>query len=166
MNLFSHAPAVPVSESSAAPEELIPLYVRSELPLEELWAAFSEYAHLWWPRSLKHEGESHVEFGETFFLEEEDGGRQHVLGETVFFVPGDVLAIRTAAEAFTWGFERGLSFVLDEDAAGSVLDICSGVVKPRDIEDAELGVVASDLEYARAILGSFARFVQAELCSD
>lgn len=165
MDLFSHAPepvSVPSSERTSSAERFA-VYVQTELPLAELWAAFTEYAHLWWPRSLKHDEEAHIEFGEAYFLEEEDDATQHVLGETVFFVPGDVLAIRTSAETFTWGFESGISFVFDEDGAGSVVDLCSGVVRPRDIEDAELGVLLSDLDTARSILGGFARFMQVEL---
>lgn len=163
-NLFSHASTFPGSdqvEHSAAKSTAI--YVESAVPLSELWVAFTEYVHLWWPPKLRHGLDSYVEFGETFFLDSEDGGKQHLLAEVESFVAEDVIALRMIAGWSGGAFEGGMSFVFDEDGGHSLVDICSGLLRPRDDEDSELGVLAQDGELAQEILGGFARFMQAQL---
>lgn len=164
MDLFSHAPAPTDSDTSSTGSARTPVYLQLDMPLEELWLAFTEYTHLWWPASYKKSEGSYLEFGEKYFLEDADDGVQHILAETEYFAPGDVIALRVLPRELKGVFENGLSFVFDEEDGESLVDMCSGIIKPRDLaDDAELGVVEADLLAAQEILGAFARFMQADL---
>lgn len=164
--IFSHAPEPdqaeqtrPVAVRSSA------LYIQTALPLQELWIAFTEYTHLWWPHELKREAESYLEFGEQYFLEEEEDGTQHILAETEYFEIEDVIALHTLDHELNGKWKSGISFIFDQNS-GSTVEISSGLVKPRDLGDSEIGVEEADLESARLILSGFARFMKAELTEE
>ncbi|GGH67191.1 hypothetical protein [Rothia aerolata] len=96
-DLFSHAlqPTEAEKSAQAAAAASSALYIRSEMPVDELWTAFTEYTHLWWPRELKRGEESYVEFAETHLLEEEeDTAGTGILAEIVHLVVEDVIAVR------------------------------------------------------------------------
>ena len=164
MELFSHPLHISNSAAADTGGARIPVYVSIPMSGDELWLAFTEYTHLWWPALYKRSEDSYLEFGEKYFLEDTDDGVQHILAETQYFQPGDVLALNILPRELDSAFEGGLSFVFDEEEQVALVDICSGIIKPRELDDgAELGVLEADLPAAREILGAFARFVQATL---
>lgn len=173
-DLFSHAlqPTEAEKSAQAAAAASSALYIRSEMPVDELWTAFTEYTHLWWPRELKRGEESYVEFAETHLLEEEeDAAGTGILAEIVHLVVEDVIAVRPLENQLAGAFRSGLSFVFDVDAdaeadkeaEGSLLEISSGLVAPREVGDSELGLREEDRETARLLLGGFSRFIGARL---
>ncbi len=174
-DLFSHAPQPTEAEKSAqaAAAASSALYIRSEMPLDELWTAFTEYTHLWWPRELKRGEESYVEFAETHLLEDEDAAGVRILAEIVHLVVEDVIAVWPLENQLAGAFRSGLSFIFDTDAdaaagtdketEGSLLEISSGLVAPREVGDSELGLREEDRETARLLLGGFSRFIGARL---
>lgn len=162
-NLFSHA-TPPVEKTAQEEEELQAVCVHIELPLAETWVAFTEYTHLWWPTELKRTPESYIEFGEQLLIEEDEEGEQFIQAETQYFIPEDVIAIYPRASEFNDVFQDGMSFVFDEETtSSSLVEISSGIVKPKDLEDSEIGISTPQLVIAQQVLGGFARFMKAEL---
>lgn len=165
-NLFSHVPAPSETATPEASSNTLQtaVYVQLDLSLEESWLAFTEYTHLWWPHQLKRNGESYIEIGERLLLEETEGGGQIVLGETQYFAIQDVIAIQTHPGELNETFKSGVSFVFEKESEkSSTVEICSGLIKPRDLDDLELGVSAEDLAAAQLLLSGFTRFMKTPL---
>ncbi|QRZ61540.1 hypothetical protein [Rothia sp. ZJ932] len=167
-SLFSHhIEEIQTTEVPSAQEVRTDLYIISELPSGELWQAFVEYMHLWWPLELRSSHEAHVELTEELLVEENAGNELVPLAETVHYVPGDVIALQPVENALGGAFVDGLSFTFDEEDEGSSLEMSSGIIGPQDIApDAELGVYARDREVAQMLLGGFARFIGTSLKGD
>lgn len=162
-NLFSHA-TQSVEKTAQEAEERQAVYVHLEIPLTEAWVAFTEYTHLWWPTGLKKTPESYIEFGEQLLIEEDEEGEQFILAETQYFIPENVIAIHPRASEFNDVFQDGMSFVFDEETnSSSLVEISSGIVKPKELEDSEIGISTHQLAIAQQVLGGFARFMKAEL---
>lgn len=165
-NLFSHVPAPSETATPAASSNTLQtaVYVQLDLSLEESWLAFTEYTHLWWPHQLKRDGESYIEIGERLLLEETEGGEKIVLGETQYFATQDVITVQTHPGELNDAFKSGVSFVFEKESEkSSTVEICSGLIKPRDLADLELGVSAEDLGAAQLLLSGFARFMKTTL---
>lgn len=134
------------------------------MPPGELWQAFSEYLHLWWPVNLRSCYEAHVELSDQLLIEETADGELIPLAQTLHLVPGDVVALLPVEGSLNGAFADGISFTFEEleESAGSQLEISSGILKPREIGgDEELGVDAEDTETAHMLLSGFARFIGA-----
>lgn len=164
-SLFSHQ-----IEETLAPDRHTPtehrtgVWVESELPPAELWQAFTEYTHLWWPVELRSSHEAHVEIGEELIIEETAEGELQPLAQVLHMIPLDVIAVQPLEGVLNGAFDGGLSFTFDEENNESIVEISLGVIKPHDVDpDAELGVTAHDLEVARLLLGGFARFIGTEV---
>ncbi len=160
-SLFSHrVDETPASESPDHVQSRTGLWIESELPATELWQAFTEYTHLWWPASLRSSHEAHVEIGEELLIEETADGELQPLAQTVHLVPLDVIALHPLEGVLAGAFSSGLSFTFDQEDKSSIVEISSGIIKPQEIEpDAELGVYSQDKEIAKTLLGGFARFI-------
>lgn len=165
--LFSHAPTPTETTSTPDPQTFHGLYTTLDLPLNELWAAFTEYTHLWWPKNLTHSADSYIEIGEKYLLEEEEDGTQHIIATTHHFIPEDIISLTIQEHQLNSTFTTGLSFIFDPEDQGSRLEISSGNIQPRDINNnPEIGVLPQDLTTARALLNSFARFMGSTIHED
>lgn len=166
--LFSHAPNTETTTDPAPQTHTVhSLYTTLEMPLHELWAAFTEYAHLWWPKNLTHSPESYIEIGEQYLLEEEEDGTQHLIATTQHFIPEDIISLTIQENQLNSSFTTGLSFIFDPEDQGSRLEISSGHIQPRDINDnPEIGVLPQDITTARTLINSFARFMGSAIHED
>ena len=73
--MFSHAPElVDQQHQHNSEERTAALYVESTLEPHEIWAALTEYIHLWWPRQLLQSEESHIDLSTELLLEETADG--------------------------------------------------------------------------------------------
>lgn len=164
-SLFSHQiDETPAPETVTPPESRTGLWIESELSPAELWQAFTEYTHLWWPVDLRSSHEAHVEIGDELLIEETAEGELQPLAQVVHLVPLDVVAVQSLEGVLNGAFDGGLSFTFDEEDERSIVEISSGVIKPQDIDpDAELGVLEHDKDAAQQLLGSFARFIGTEV---
>lgn len=87
-----------------------------------------------------------------------------MLGETQYFATQDVIAVQTHPGKLNDAFKSGVSFVFEKELEkSSTVEICSGLIKPRDLADLELGVSAEDLGAAQLLLSGFARFMKTTL---
>ena len=172
--MFSHAPEPTDQQQQAGEERTTALYIESTLEPHEVWAALTEYIHLWWPRQLLQSEESHIDLSAELLLEETADGdilpvarviqceNEDVL--TIAPYPGTLLGCLLGVSEES---EESLSFILDalapETAEGplSLLEISSGTYTGR--EDEELGIYAGQEEAAALLMGAYARFIGAEL---
>lgn len=146
MDFFSHQPKTETEPLSATEQRTHAVFAELSLPFEEIWQGFTSYTHLWWPQQLRQEPTSHIEISSEYLLEQNEDGENTLLGETVHYVPGDVIALRiyeeTTPDIYAL-FPEGLSFTFDigNDSEPTVLEISSGIIAPRQVdEDAELGI--------------------------
>ena len=172
--MFSHAPEPTDQQQPVSEERTVALYVESALEPHEVWAALTEYIHLWWPRQLLQGEESHIDLSAELLLEETENGDVIPIARVIQCVNEDVLTIAPypgtllgrllGADEET---EESLSFILDalapETAEGplSLLEMSSGTYK--GLEDEELGIYAGHEEVAALLMGAYARFIGAEL---
>lgn len=163
-SLFSHPNPDETTKSQQA-SQVRPrkeIYADTNFSLAELWQAFSEYLHLWWPVSLRSSYEAHVELSDQLLIEETADGELQPLAQILHLVPGDIVALLPLEDALGSSFTEGVSFTFDEaeDGEGSSLEISSGILKPRDVGgDEELGVYMEDVETARMLLDVFTKFI-------
>ena len=166
--------SLPTSSNRSAKNALVALYVESTLEPHEVWAALTEYIHLWWPRQLLQSEESHIDLSTELLLEETADGDIIPVARIIQCENEDVLTIApypgtrlgrlmgVAEES-----EESLSFILDalapETAEGplSLLEISSGTYTGR--EDEELGIYEEQEEAAALLMGAYSRFIGAEL---
>lgn len=163
-SLFSHASPDEADYSqqgkNTRPREKISL--TSDMPLVELWQAFSEYLHLWWPVSLRSSYEAHVELSDQLLIEETADSELIPLAQTLHLVPGGLVALLPLEDGLKGAFTKGLSFTFEEtkNGKGSLLEISSGILKPQDANSKEEpGVSPEDSTVARELLGAFAKFM-------
>lgn len=173
--MFSHAPEpVDHQHQHNGEERTAALYVESTLEPHEVWAALTEYIHLWWPRQLLQSEESHIDLSAELLLEETENGDVIPIARVIQCVNEDVLTIAPypgtllgrllGADEET---EESLSFILDalapETAEGplSLLEMSSGTYTGR--EDEELGIYEGHEEAAALLMGAYARFIGSEL---
>ena len=172
--MFSHAPEPTDQQQPVSEERTVALYVESTLEPHEVWAALTEYIHLWWPRQLLQSEESHIDLSAELLLEETENGDVIPIARVIQCVNEDVLTIApypgthlgrllgVAEES-----EESLSFILDalapETAEGplSLLEISSGTYTGH--EDEELGIYEDQEEAATLLMGAYSRFIGAEL---
>lgn len=178
--MFSHASKPPTSaEERKAEERVTALYCESELPIDEAWAALTDYIHLWWPRELLQSEESHVYITDENLLEETENGEIIVLGNILHNIPNDVLSFEPAPGNSLVRFVEGreepgsLSFILDNLVADSaeaieeteiltIVEITSGTYSSSELDDeAELGLWARHKELGRILIGAYSRFIGA-----
>ena len=172
--MFSHAPESTDQQQPVSEERTVALSVESTLEPHEVWAALTEYIHLWWPRQLLQSEESHIDLSAELLLEETADGDILPVARVIQCVNEDVLTIAPypgtplgrllGADEET---EESLSFILDaltpETAEGplSLLEISSGTYTGR--EDEELGIYEEQEEAAALLMGAYSRFIGAEI---
>ena len=172
--MFSHAPEPTDQQQQAGEERTTALYIESTLEPHEVWAALTEYIHLWWPRQLLQSEESHIDLSTELLLEETADGDILPMARVIQCENEDVLTIAPYPGTHLGRLlgadedaEESLSFILDalapETAEGplSLLEISSGTYTGR--EDEELGIYAGQEEAAALLMGAYARFIGAEL---
>ena len=172
--MFSHAPEPTDQQQQAGEERTTALYIESTLEPHEVWAALTEYIHLWWPRQLLQSEESHIDLSAELLLEETADGDILPVARVIQCENEDVLTIASypgtrlgRLMGVDEDAEESLSFILDalapETAEGplSLLEISSGTYTGR--EDEELGIYAGQEEAAALLMGAYARFIGAEL---
>ena len=172
--MFSHAPEPTDQQQQAGKERTTALYIESTLEPHKVWAALTEYIHLWWPRQLLQSEESHIDLSTELLLEETADGDILPMARVIQCENEDVLTIAPYPGTHLGRLmgvdedaEESLSFILDalapETAEGplSLLEISSGTYTGR--EDEELGIYAGQEEAAALLMGAYARFIGAEL---
>ena len=95
--MFSHAPEPTDQQQPVSEERTVALYVESALEPHEVWAALTEYIHLWWPRQLLQGEESHIDLSAELLLEETENGDVIPIARVIQCVNEDVLTIRRGA---------------------------------------------------------------------
>lgn len=166
MDLFSHQPKAETATLPAAEYRTHAVFAELPLPFEGIWQGFTAYTHLWWPQQLRQEPTSHIEISPEYLLEQNEDGENTLLGETVHYAPGDVVAVRfheeTAPDLHAV-FPNGLSFTFDigDATIPSIVEVSAGILAPREISaDAELGLAGEEAaSLAEHILSAFARFM-------
>lgn len=166
MDLFSHQPKVETVPLPATKHHTHAVFAELSSPFEEIWQGFTAYTHLWWPQQLRQEPTSHIEISSEYLLEQNEDGENTLLGQTVHYVPGDVVAVRfheeTAPDLHAV-FPNGLSFTFDIGDAKlpSIVEVSTGILAPREISaDADLGLAGEPATgLAEHILSAFARFM-------
>lgn len=165
-NLFSHA-AQPEQEPARESERRThAVYAELNLPFEEIWQGFTAYTHLWWPRELRVETGSYIEITPELLLDQTEEGENTVLGETVHYLAGDLIALRFSEDTAVHlhsAFPGGLSFTFDigSESEPTMLEVSSGIIAPRQVdEDAELGLAGQGAAtLAQELLTGFTRFM-------
>lgn len=113
--MFSHAPEPTDQQQQAGEERTTALYIESTLEPHEVWAALTEYIHLWWPRQLLQSEESHIDLSTELLLEETADGDILPVARVIQCENEDVLTIAPYP-----GTRLGRLMGVDEDAEESL----------------------------------------------